>query len=187
MRTFAAVVVCCFILTAAVSAVTKVPPKETKPPLGRTVVIETNKGKIEFGLYEKDAPITTKNFADLVKKKFYDGLTFHRVENFCIQGGDPNGNGTGGSGKTIKLETSPMLKHDAGVVAMARSRDRDSASSQFYITRTPAHWLDGDYAIFGRVTKGMDVVNKIEVGDEMKKVYLKPEPKPKKPAKTAPK
>jgi peptidyl-prolyl cis-trans isomerase B (cyclophilin B) len=181
MRTFAALVACCLLLTAAVAAAGKVQPKETKPKLGRTVVIETNRGTIEFGLYEKDAPITTKNFVELVNKKFYDGLKFHRVvPDFVIQGGDPNGNGSGGSGKTIKLEVSPQLKHDAaGVVAMARSQDPDSASSQFYITLEAKPFLDMNYAVFGRVTKGLGVVKEIEVGDVMKKVYMKAPPKPK--------
>jgi cyclophilin family peptidyl-prolyl cis-trans isomerase len=186
MRTLAALAVILALIAPAAS--TSGASKETKPKLGRTIVIETNKGTIEFGLYENDAPITSKNFAELVGKKFYDGLKFHRVEpRFVIQGGDPKGNGTGGSGKTIKLEVSPKLKHDAaGVVAMARSQHPDSASCQFYITLGPASFLDMNYAVFGRVTKGLDVAQKIEVGDVMKKVYFKPAPKPKKPAAKAP-
>src|SRR5256885_7937163 len=111
----------------------------------RTATIETNKGTIKFRLYEQDVPITAGNFMELAKKGFYDGLTFHRVEpGFVIQGGDPLGNGTGGSGKSIKLEINPNLHHDsAGVVAMARSSDPDSATSQFYITLGPASFLDG--------------------------------------------
>jgi len=137
--------------------------KEKPPKMGRTIVIETNKGTIEFGLYEEDAPNTTKNFVELTNRKFYDGLTFHRVvPGFVIQGGDPNGNGTGGSDKTIDLEVSPKLKHDAaGVVAMARSQNPNSASSQVYITLGPASFLDMKYAVFGRVTEGLDVVQKI--------------------------
>jgi peptidyl-prolyl cis-trans isomerase B (cyclophilin B) len=190
MRLFAALVASCLLLSGTANAAGKAQPKETKPQLGRTVVIETNKGTIEFGLYEKDAPITSKNFAELVQKKFYDGLTFHRVvPDFVIQGGDPNGDGSGGSSKTIPLEVSPKLKHDAaGVVAMARTSDPNSASSQFYITLSAKPHLDMQYAVFGRVTKGLDVVNKIEVGDVMKKVYFKPAPKPKSAApKAAPK
>jgi cyclophilin family peptidyl-prolyl cis-trans isomerase len=148
--------------------------KEKSPVTGRWAVIETNKGTIKFALYEKDAPITTKNFIDLANSKFYDGLTFHRVEpGFVIQGGDPNGNGTGGSGKNISLEVSPNLKHDAaGVVAMARSSDPNSASCQFYITLGEASFLDMNYAVFGRVTEGLDVVQKIERGDIMKTVRI---------------
>lgn len=189
MRMLAAMVAYCVLLSVAVCADSKVKPKETKPILGRTVVIETNKGTIEMGLYEKDAPITTKNFADLVERKFYDGLKFHRVvPGFVAQGGDPNGNGSGGSDKKIKLEVCSALKHDAaGVVAMARSQHPDSASSQFYITLGPQSFLDMNYAVFGRVTKGLDVVMKLEIGDVMKKVYFKPAVKPKTTSKPAPK
>ena len=160
------------LCTASVTAAESAKPQA--PEIGRIVVIETNKGAIKFGLYEKDAPITTKNFAGLVDKKFYDGLKFHRVEpGFVIQGGDPKGNGTGGSGQTIKLEVTPKLKHDAaGVVAMARSQNPDSASCQFYITLAPTPFLDMNYAVFGRVTEGLDVVKKIQVGDVMKTVRL---------------
>jgi len=140
----------------------------------RNAVIETEKGTIKFVLHEQDAPITTSNFIELAQRGFYDGLTFHRVEpNFVIQGGDPNGNGTGGSEKKIKLEVSPSLKHgDAGAVAMARSQHPDSASSQFYITLGPAAFLDGNYAVFGRVVAGLDVVRKIRVGDKMTSVRI---------------
>lgn len=148
--------------------------KQQGPEVGRTVVIDTNKGVIKLALYEKDAPITTKNFVDLIERKFYDGLKFHRVvAGFVIQGGDPKGDGTGGSGKTIKLEVSPKLKHDAaGVLAMARSQDPNSASCQFYITLAATPFLDNNYAVFGRVTQGLDVVKKIEIGDVMKTVRL---------------
>lgn len=140
----------------------------------RFAVIETNKGTIKFRLYEQDAPITTANFIELANRKFYDGLKFHRVvPGFVIQGGDPKGDGTGGSDKKIKLEVSPKLKHDAaGVVAMARTRDPNSATSQFYITLDAAPFLDMNYAVFGRVTEGLDVVKKIQLGDVMKTVRI---------------
>jgi len=139
----------------------------------KVATIETDKGTIKFELYEDKAPITTKNFIDLASSGFYDGLTFHRVEPaFVIQGGDPNGDGTGGSGKTIPLETNPDLKHVKGMVAMARSQDPNSASSQFYITLADAPFLDGNYAVFGKVTEGMDVVESIVVGDKMNKVSI---------------
>src|SRR5277367_628339 len=111
-----------------------------------TVVMETNKGIIKIRVYKNDAPITAANFLDLVQRGFYNGLTFHRyVPNFCIQGGDPQGNGQGGftdpstgRERTIKLETSPNLRHsEAGMLAMARSSNPDSASSQFYFTLAP--------------------------------------------------
>ncbi|MCE5324728.1 peptidylprolyl isomerase [bacterium] len=155
--------------------------KDEKPETGRWAVIETNKGTIKFALYEKDAPITTKNFIELANSKFYDGLTFHRVvPGFVIQGGDPNGDGTGGSPNKIKLEVSPKLKHDAaGVVAMARASDPNSASCQFYITLAAVPYLDMNYAVFGRVVEGLDVVKKIQIGDVMKTVRIVDPPKPK--------
>lgn len=140
----------------------------------RTATIETNKGTIKFELYEDLAPITTANFIGLAESKFYDGLTFHRVEpNFVIQGGCPLGNGTGGSDKRIPLEVTPNLKHgEAGAVAMARSSHPDSASCQFYITLAPTPFLDMNYAVFGRVTEGLDVVRQIRVGDKMTSVQI---------------
>ncbi len=141
------------------------------------VVMETNKGVIKTELYKDEAPISSNNFIGLVNKGFYNGLSFHRYEpGFCIQGGDPNGNGTGGSGKNIKLEVNtnnPHLRHDAaGVLAMARSDNPDSASSQFYFTLGPATFLDGKYAVFGRVIDGLDVVKELRKGDKMTKVYM---------------
>ena len=108
----------------------------------------------------------------LAKKGFYDGLVFHRVEpGFVVQGGDPKGDGTGGPGYKVKAEFNKQ-KHVRGVVAMARSNDPDSAGSQFYITLAPANFLDGKYTVFGKVTSGMDVVDKIKVGDKMKSVKI---------------
>lgn len=140
----------------------------------RIAVIETNKGTIKFKLFENDAPITAKNFIDLANKGFYNNLKFHRVEpNFVIQGGDPKGDGSGGSEKTIPLEVTPKLKHDsAGVVAMARANDPNSASSQFYITLESTPFLDMKYAVFGKVVEGLDVAKNIRVGDVMKKVTI---------------
>lgn len=138
-----------------------------------SATMETNKGTIEIAFYDKEASVTTANFIGLAKEGFYDGLTFHRYESgFVIQGGDPNGDGTGGSGKHIPLETSPRLRHDPGVIAMARSADPDSASSQFYFTLAPAPFLDGKYAVFGKVTSGMGVVESLRVGDKIIKVTV---------------
>ena len=178
MKRISILVILAVMASAAILAVSPVSGKnagkQKTAKTDRVAVITTNKGVIKFRLYEKDAPNTSANFIQLAKKKFYDGLTFHRVEpGFVIQGGDPNGNGSGGSGKNIKLEVSPKLKHDAaGVVAMARSQDPDSASCQFYITLAASPSLDMNYAVFGRVIKGMDVVNKIKVGDKMKTVRI---------------
>src|SRR5207253_207556 len=134
----------------------------------------TNKGTIRFELDEEGAPITASNFIELAQRGFYNGLTFHRhVPGFVIQGGDPAGSGTGGSGKTIKLETTSKFKHDsAGTVAMARSQHPDSASSQFYITLGPAPHLDSGYARFGKVTEGLDVVQQLREGDRMESVRI---------------
>jgi peptidyl-prolyl cis-trans isomerase B (cyclophilin B) len=147
----------------------------------RKAILDTTKGKITIELYEDKAPITAGNFIDLIEKKFYDGLTFHRYEpGFVIQGGDPRGNGTGGyidpntgSERRIRLEVSRELKHgEAGGVAMARSSNPDSASCQFYITLGPAAFLDMNYAVFGRVTDGMDAVNQLRAGDKMNSVTI---------------
>lgn len=140
----------------------------------RTAVIVTNKGTIRAELDETNAPITASNFAALAESGFYNGLTFHRhVPGFVIQGGDPSGNGTGGSGKSIKLETTGRHKHDsAGTLAMARSSDPNSASSQFYITLAAAPHLDNSYATFGKVTEGLDVVQQLREGDRMESVTI---------------
>jgi peptidyl-prolyl cis-trans isomerase B (cyclophilin B) len=135
--------------------------------------VETNVGVFKFELYEQRAPITTKNFIELAGSKFYDGLTFHRYEpGFVIQGGDPEGTGMGGSDKTIPLEIHPELRHVKGAVAMARSQDPNSASSQWYITLEQVDFLDDNYAVFGKVIEGMDVVLKLRAGDKMEKVTL---------------
>lgn len=146
---------------------------QTENKMTRYAVIETEKGTIKAELYTDKAPITTKNFIELANSGFYNGLKFHRVEpGFVIQGGDPKGDGTGGAEKKIPLETHDDLKHAEGALGMARSQDPNSASSQFYITLAPAHFLDGNYAVFGKVVSGMDVARKIQAGDRMNKVYI---------------
>ena len=137
------------------------------------VTIETDKGTIKAELYVTKAPITTKNFIDLANSGFYNGLTFHRVEpDFVVQGGDPNGDGTGGSGKSIPLEINSELRHVKGALGMARTNDPNSATSQFYITLSATPFLDDSYAVFGKVVSGMDVVGKIKAGDKMNKVTI---------------
>lgn len=138
----------------------------------RLVEMETDQGKIVMEVYPDLMPITVENFLKLVEAKFYDGLTFHRVEDWVIQGGDPQGNGTGGPGWTIKLETNPELKNVRGAVAMARSQEPDTAGSQFYILKKDASGLDGKYAVFGRVVQGMEVVDGIKPGDKMSRVTV---------------
>lgn len=132
------------------------------------VIIEMENGKkIKIELYPEIAPITCENFEKLVKQGFYNGLCFHRViEGFMIQGGCPNGTGTGGPGWNIKGEFSANgvkndLKHERGVISMARAMNPDSAGSQFFIMHDDAPHLDGQYASFGRVVEGMDVVDEI--------------------------
>ena len=126
---------------------------------------------IKAELYPEIAPVSVNNFISLVKKGFYNGLTFHRViEGFMIQGGCPLGNGTGGPSYTIRGEFSQNgfhnpLKHEAGVLSMARAMHPDSAGSQFFIMHKAAPHLDGAYAAFGKVTDGLDVVNKIAETD----------------------
>lgn len=133
----------------------------------KAVITVENYGDIELELYGDKAPITVKNFIDLSSEGFYDGLTFHRIiDGFMIQGGDPNANGTGGSGKNIKGEFESNgvendISHVRGVISMARSNDMDSASSQFFIVQEDSTYLDGDYAAFGKVTSGMEIVDKI--------------------------
>ena len=124
-------------------------------------------GTITVELDGDAAPITVQNFMDLANDGFYDGLTFHRIiAGFMMQGGDPNGNGTGGSENTIKGEFSSngvenTLSHTRGAISMARSQNPDSASSQFFICHADSTFLDGQYACFGYVTDGMDVVDKL--------------------------
>lgn len=132
------------------------------------VIIEMDNGRtIKIEVDEQAAPVTATNFLKLVKEGFYDGLTFHRIiPGFMIQGGDPKGNGTGGSSQTIKGEFASNgfnnpIHHVRGVISMARAMDPDSASSQFFIMHDDAAYLDGQYAAFGKVVEGMDAVDEI--------------------------
>jgi TonB family protein len=157
------------------------PPANAKPAAVNpaathpVATIETSKGAIKIELYPEEAPKTVENFVTLVKKGFYDGLTFHRVvPNFVIQGGDPSGDGTGGPGYRIEDEQNKSLTHDVGAVAMAKTPNQpNSAGSQFYIViGKPAHGLDGGYTIFGRVIDGQAVAEQIAKGDKMTKVSI---------------
>ena len=148
-----------------------------------------NGKKMKLELYPEIAPITVENFENLVKQGFYDGLIFHRViPGFMIQGGDPEGTGMGGPGHHIKGEFASNgikndLKHTRGVISMARSMMKDSAGSQFFIMHADAPHLDGEYAAFGKVVEGLDVIDEIAsvptdfrdkptVDQVMKKVYI---------------
>ncbi len=134
--------------------------------------VVTSKGTFTFDLYD-DTPITTGNFVSLAASGFYDGLTFHRyVEGFVIQGGDPLGDGSGGSDVTIDLEIADGRKHDKGTIGMARSEDLNSASSQWFVNLADNDFLNGDYAVFGEVTSGMDVVESLREGDTITSVTI---------------
>ncbi len=127
-----------------------------------TATLRTTVGDIRIELFRDKAPKTAENFITLVRKGFYNGLTFHRViPGFMIQGGCPTGDGTGGPGYEIKDEFEPTLRHDGpGVLSMANAGP-NTGGSQFFITLAPTKWLDGKHAVFGRVRGGMDVVEKI--------------------------
>ncbi len=162
--------------TEGTAGARKVDTRKGKKVKESAVITMDKGGEIIIDFYPADAPKTVENFVTLAKKGFYDGLTFHRVEpGFVAQGGDPKGDGMGGPGYTIKAEFNPQ-KHVRGTVAMARTQDPDSAGSQFYICFKPAPFLDGQYTVFGIVTKGMDVVDKIKVGDKMKSVKIVEKP-----------
>ncbi len=136
------------------------------------VTIHTEKGDVVLELAEDEAPNTVANFISLAEKGYYDGLTFHRViDDFMIQGGCPEGDGTGGPGYRIADEFSPKLKHTRGVISMANAGP-NTGGSQFFITHVATPWLDGKHAVFGRVTEGMDVVDSIEKGDRMVRVTV---------------
>ena len=149
---------------------------------GHYAIIDTDRGVIVIEFYPAVAPKTVENFETLAKKGFYNGLTFHRVvPGFVVQGGDPKGDGSGGPGYDVPAEISPAEKHLRGSVATARlgdavNPDRKSSGSQFYICLEPQPGLDGQYTVFGGVIEGMAVVDKIQVGDKMKKVTLASQP-----------
>jgi peptidyl-prolyl cis-trans isomerase B (cyclophilin B) len=170
----------CFDEGIIVSAKIERGQKMTENPVV-TITME-NGDVIKAELYPEIAPNTVNNFISLINKGFYDGVGFHRViKNFMLQGGDPDGNGTGGPGYSIKGEFSSNgfqndLKHTAGVLSMARTMFPDSAGSQFFIMHKDAPHLDGEYAAFGKVIEGMDVVNKIaEVATDYSDKPLEPQ------------
>lgn len=137
-------------------------------------VLETTKGEIQIELYPDKTPVTVANFANLIDRGFYDGLSFHRViADFMIQGGDPEGSGRGGPGYRFQDEIVSELTHSGpGTLSMANAGPGTNGS-QFFITHGATPWLDGKHTVFGKVVSGQDVVNKIEQGDLIKKATLK--------------
>ena len=160
-RTQLAVLIVILVIAAGIYLYSSLPKPAAHTPASsnRIAIIETSMGTMELELYEDKAPTTAGNFIDLAKRGFYDGLIFHRVvKGFVIQGGDPTGTGTGGSGKTILDEIRPDLKHDSiGILSMANSGP-NTGSSQFFITLAPAPHLDGKHSVFGKLIKGEDVL-----------------------------
>ena len=150
------------------------PRKEEKAmaePLPQ-VTLQTSKGNIVLELTEDETPNTVANFISLAEKGFYDGVAFHRViPDFMVQGGCPLGTGTGGPGYVIADEFSPRLRHTRGVISMANAGS-NTGGSQFFITHVPCPHLDGKHAVFGKVTSGMEVVDKIQKGDKIIKVAV---------------
>jgi peptidyl-prolyl cis-trans isomerase B (cyclophilin B) len=139
----------------------------------KVATIKTDKGDIRLELFADKTPNTCKNFEDLAEKGFYDGLTFHRViENFMIQGGCPDGTGTGGPGYQFDDEIVDELRHSGpGTLSMANAGPNTNGS-QFFITHVKCDWLDGKHTVFGKVIKGQEVVNAIEKGDVMTSVTV---------------
>lgn len=139
----------------------------------KVATFDTDKGTIRIELFDDKTPKTVANFEKLVAKKFYDGLVFHRViPDFMIQGGCPDGRGTGGPGYKFEDEFHPTLKHDGpGVLSMANAGPNTNGS-QFFITHVATPWLDGKHSVFGKVIEGQDVVDKIKQGDTMKTVTV---------------
>ncbi len=165
MKRILTILLTCLTLALTTACNTKTKSSVNDHPV--VVIKVKNYGDITVKLDRTQAPITVDNFMKLVNEKFYDGLTFHRIiDTFMIQGGDPKGDGTGGSKKTIKGEFSQNgvennISHTRGTISMARSSDYNSASSQFFIMQDDNTGLDGQYAAFGKVTKGMHVVDQI--------------------------
>lgn len=147
------------------------PAMQIDPTRNYKVTMETTAGTIEIELYPQHAPLTVNNFVFLAGEGFYDGVTFHRViANFVIQGGDPTGRGSGGPGYRFKDETfGNPLKHERGSLSMANAGPNTNGS-QFFIAHSPQPHLDGKHTVFGKVTSGLDIVDKVRQGDKMIKV-----------------
>lgn len=149
------------------------PPMAIDPKKRYVATIETPRGVIELELYPEHAPVTVNNFVFLAREGFYDGVKFHRViANFVIQGGDPTGTGAGGPGYRFEDEVkNNPLKHERGVISMANAGPNTNGS-QFFITHSPQPHLNGRHTVFGKVVKGMEVVDAIQQGDVMTRVTI---------------
>jgi len=151
----------------------KQPEMQIDPKKKYTASMNTTKGIIEIELYAEHAPKTVNNFVFLIKEGFYDGVSFHRViEDFVIQGGDPTGTGRGGPGYKFEdeLKGNP-LRHERGIISMANSGPNTNGS-QFFITHSPQSHLNGKHTVFGKVTKGIEIVDSIQQGDKMEQVTI---------------
>jgi cyclophilin family peptidyl-prolyl cis-trans isomerase len=166
------------LAAASVPGLAQTPPKASPAP--RALITLEKGGQIVLELFPADAPRHVENFTKLVRRGFYDGLRFHRVEDWVVQAGDPQTKtlpadddrvGNGGPGYTIKAEFNKRT-HERGTLGMARGDDPDSAGSQFYITLKPARGLDGQYTVFGRVVKGMDLADTLKVGDRIASIRI---------------
>jgi cyclophilin family peptidyl-prolyl cis-trans isomerase len=170
-------------LVFALPVAAQAPPPPPAKPAGPVIVVETSRGVFEFETYPADAPKTVARIVELVKQRFYNGMRIHRVvPGFVIQWGDPQTRdmtkkdrwGTGGSGKPIGVaEISKTRTHVLGAVAMAHAGDPSLADSQMYVTLAPVPRLNGQYTVFGKITVGMDVVQKIQAEDVIKRMTIK--------------
>jgi peptidyl-prolyl cis-trans isomerase B (cyclophilin B) len=171
-----------FVLAAGLCTSLSIPAQAEDDEYVR---LDTNRGSIVIRVFYSIVPYTAGNFLELVDQGFYNGLTWHRVENWVVQGGDPNGNGSGcasdpatGAPKYLRLEINQRLNHNQpGMVAMARSQNPNSASCQFYILKQPMPRLNGQYAVFGKVVDGLHVVYAIRPGDRIVSARILPKTK----------
>ena len=137
------------------------------------IIMKTSKGDIEGTLFASKVPLTCANFLNLATRGYYDGITFHRViPDFMIQGGDPTGTGRGGPGYKFEDEIDRSLKHETGGMFSMANAGPNTNGSQFFVTHVPTPWLDGKHAVFGKVTKGQDVVDAIKAGDTITKIEI---------------
>ena len=160
--------------TPSPTPILSIAPSETSTPSSQaevtSAIIKTSKGDIEIEFYTKDAPNTIANFVSKTKKRFYNNLIFHRVEDWVIQGGDPDGTGMGGGNMPVEFNNKPFVVGAVGIAS--RGDGKVQNDSQFFIVKTDSQFLNGKYTNFGIVTKGMDVVQKMEIGDAILEITI---------------